>query len=77
MDVAQPITGRVAFVPRTPGPLTLSGAFCRGEDAGQRRHEMDFSPIAVITSAILLVGGTVFAFFLGVSSNRIEASRPH
>lgn len=38
---------------------------------------MDYSNIALITGTILLVGGTVFAIVLGVSSDRIEAQRPH
>jgi len=38
---------------------------------------MDFTPIAVVTGAILLVGGSAFAVILGLSSDRIEAHRPH
>jgi vacuolar-type H+-ATPase subunit I/STV1 len=38
---------------------------------------MELSPIAVITGTILFVLGTAFAIFLGVSSERVEAARPH
>src|SRR5690606_32430494 len=43
---------------------------CRGGD------EMDFAPIALVTSGVLLVGGGIFAVLLGVYSERIEQERP-
>lgn len=38
---------------------------------------MDLTPISVITGGILLVLGTAFAIFLGLASDKIEATRPH
>jgi len=37
---------------------------------------MDFAPIALVTSGVLLVGGGIFAVLLGVYSERIEQERP-
>jgi hypothetical protein len=38
---------------------------------------MDYSNLALISGAILVISGTIFAVFLGISSERIEAQRPH
>lgn len=34
-------------------------------------------PISIIAGAVLLIAGAAFAVFLGVSSDRNEAGRPH
>jgi hypothetical protein len=36
---------------------------------------VDYAPIVLIFSGILLVSGAAFAIFLGVASSRIEAAR--
>ena len=66
---------RRAFGPGLGGTLSPPGVRPPGGGSGEKEAAME--PISIVAGAVLLIAGAAFAVFLGVSSDRNEAGRPH